>query len=374
MGTSAQSSIILSTETPLEALHQDMVLSAELGKLRYVNDDKPGFSRKLQGENFQYLDTKGQIISDDKHLVRIKALAIPPAWQEVWICPYANGHLQATGRDTKGRKQYRYHNQWRAVRDEVKYEHMINFGLHLPMIRQRIDADLSKSGLSKEKVLATIIYLLENTMIRIGNDEYMKTNQSFGLTTLRNRHVEINGNMIQFKFRGKSRVEHAISLRDARMARIIKRMLDIPGQELFQYIDEDGTRHSVNSADVNEYLKQITGRDYTAKDFRTWSGTMHAAMALKTLERFENLTQAKRNVVFAIEAAAKKLGNTPSICKKCYVHPYVIESYLAGTMFDWIEETMELADEALLDHVEQYVLKLLQNRLVQNKIATSKAN
>lgn len=352
-----------SSDVSLAALHQDMELSAQIGKLRYINDDLPGFTRRRRGKNFYYVDSKGAVIKDEKHLSRIKSLAIPPAWQDVWISPYTNGHLQATGRDAKGRKQYRYHSQWRAVRDEVKYEHMIDFGLHLPIIRQKVDDDLSQPGLSKEKVLATIIYLLENTMIRIGNDEYVKTNKSFGLTTLRNRHVEISGSMVKFKFRGKSKKEHDISLQDARMARILKRIMDIPGQELFQYIDNNGVRHPVNSSDVNEYLKQITGRDYTAKDFRTWSGTMHATMALRALEPFENVTQAKKNVVMAIEAAARKLGNTPSICKKCYVHPYIIESYMAGAMFDLIEAKEDLIDdEALLDYVEQYLLKLLQNR------------
>ncbi|HSI44309.1 MAG TPA: DNA topoisomerase IB [Methylotenera sp.] len=358
----------LNPEVSLVSLHQDMELSAQLGKLRYITDDTPGFTRKRRGKNFQYLDTKGAVIKDEKHLARIKSLVIPPAWQQVWISPYANGHLQATGRDIKGRKQYRYHSQWRAVRDEVKYEHMIDFGLHLPMIRQKVDEDLSKPGLSKDKVLATIIYLLENTMIRIGNDEYVKTNKSFGLTTLRNRHVEINGSVVKFKFRGKSKIEHDISLQDARMARIIKRIMDIPGQELFQYIDSDGVRHPVSSSDVNAYLKQITGRDYTAKDFRTWSGTMHATMALKALAPFENITQAKKNIVLAIEAASKKLGNTPSICKKCYVHPFIIESYMAGAMFDLLETNQELADdEAVLDYIEQYILKLLQNRQALNK-------
>ncbi|MBA3695630.1 MAG: DNA topoisomerase IB [Methylotenera sp.] len=348
---------------PLFSLHQDMALSARLGKLRYINDDIAGFTRQRRGKNFNYLDAKGVVIKDEKQLARIKSLAIPPAWQEVWISPYVDGHLQATGRDAKGRKQYRYHAKWRTVRDEVKYEHMIDFGLHLPIIRQKVDEDLSRPGLSKEKVLATIIYLLENTMIRIGNDEYVKTNKSFGLTTLRNRHVEINGSVVKFKFRGKSKIEHDINLQDARMARLIKRLMDIPGQELFQYIDSDGMRHPVNSTDVNEYLKQITGRDYTAKDFRTWSGTMHATMALRVQEPFENVTQAKKNVVMAIEAASKKLGNTPSICKKCYVHPYIIESYMAGTMIDLIQENVDLVDdEALLDFVEQYVLKLLQSR------------
>ena len=353
----------ISSDISLIALHQDMELSAQLGKLRYINDGISGFIRKHRGNNFYYVDNKGAMIKDEKHLIRIKSLMIPPAWKDVWISPYVNGHLQATGRDAKGRKQYRYHSQWRAVRDEVKFEHMIDFGLHLPIIRQKIDEDLSRPGLSKEKVLATIIYLLENTMIRIGNDEYAKTNKSFGLTTLRNRHVEINGGIVKFKFRGKSKIEHDISLQDARMARIIKRIMDIPGQDLFQYVDSDGVRHSVNSSDVNEYLKQITGRDYTAKDFRTWSGTMHATMTLRTLPPFDNVSQAKKNVVMAIDAASKKLGNTPSICKKCYVHPYIIESYMAGAMFDFIESNAELMeDEALLDYVEEYVLKLLQSR------------
>lgn len=359
---------ITALSTDLAALHQDMESSAQLGKLRYINDDIAGFSRELKEDGFQYRDNKGQIITDAQQLARIKALVIPPAWQNVWISPYANSHLQATGRDIKGRKQYRYHAQWRAVRDEVKYEHMIDFGLHLPMIRQRVNTDLAKPALSKEKVLATIIYLLENTMIRIGNDEYVKTNKSFGLTTLRNRHVEISGNTVQFKFRGKSRVEHSVSLQDARIARIIKRMLDIPGQELFQYLDQDGSRHSVSSTDVNSYLKEITGQDYTAKDFRTWSGTMHATLALKGFERFENITQAKKNVVIAIQTAAEKLGNTPTICKKCYVHPHIIERYMDGTLFDITSECEELTEETQLDYIEQHVLKLLQNRTVQNKL------
>lgn len=354
--------------TDLAALHQDMELSAQLGKLRYINDDIAGFTREHTDSGFLYRDTKGQVITDAKHLARIRALVIPPAWQDVWISPYANGHLQATGRDAKGRKQYRYHGQWRAVRDEVKYEHMIDFGLHLPVIRQKVDEDLAKSALCKEKVLATIIYLLENTMIRIGNDEYVKTNKSFGLTTLRNRHVEISGNKVQFKFRGKSRVDHNVSLQDARIARIIKRMLDIPGQELFQYLDEDGKRHSISSTDVNEYLKQITDRDYTAKDFRTWSGTVHATLALKGFERFENITQAKKNVVLAIQTAAEKLGNTPSICKKCYVHPYIIERYLEGELFEKTEAKLQ-DSEVQLDEIEKHVLNLLQNKALQNKTA-----
>lgn len=352
-----------SDEFSVNPAHRDMVLSARLGKLRYVNDDTPGFSRKHHRKDFRYLDAAGNPLKDAAHLARIRSLAIPPAWTDVWICPLANGHLQATGRDAKGRKQYRYHKQWREVRDEMKYEHMVDFGLHLPMIRQKVSDDLVSPGLCREKVLATIIYLLENTLIRVGNDEYARSNKSFGLTTLRNRHVEISGSEVEFHFRGKSGVEQKVKLRDRRLARIIRRVKDIPGQELFQYVDSDGQRHSIGSADVNEYLKQITGRDYTAKDFRTWSGTLHTTMALKVLERFVTEAEAKQNVVKAIEIAASKLGNTPAICKKCYVHPLIIESYMAGAMFDMIEAPVEEGDDKNLGCVEQYILNLLQGRL-----------
>lgn len=351
--------------------HRDMALAARLAKLKYVSDAQPGFSRKPYGNKFTFIDANGKSIKDPQHLARIKSLAIPPAWNTVWICPYPDGHLQATGYDVKGRKQYRYHPQWRKVRDEVKYGHMIDFGLHLPLIRQKVDEALSKPGLSREKVLATIVYLLENTMIRIGNDEYAKSNKSFGLTTLRNRHVEIQGSNIKFHFLGKSKIEHQINLRDARLARIIKRIMDLPGQDLFQYIDEIGERHAITSSDVNAYLKEITGRDYTAKDFRTWLGTMHTTLTLRTLDRFENLTQAKKNVLLAIEAASKKLGNTPSICRKCYVHPLIIESYMAGAMFDLLETNIDQAyEEEALNYVENYIIKLLQSKLSPNQLKT----
>jgi len=339
-----------------------MALSAREGKLRYVNDNMPGFSRKLHGKSFRYRDIAGKPINTLPELARIKALAIPPAWTNVWICPHERGHLQATGRDAKGRKQYRYHKQWRVVRDEVKYEHMIDFGQHLPLIRQKVDEELSKPGLSRTKVLATIIYLLESTMIRIGNDEYAKTNQSFGLTTLRNRHVDIHGSNVQFSFLGKSKVVHKVSLRDPRIARILKRIKDLPGQELFQYTDIDGTCHSIDSASVNEYLQEITGHDYTAKDFRTWSGTIQTVLALKAMQQFESASEAKKNVIQAITAAAKKLGNTPSICKKCYVHPLIVESYLAGGMFDSLA-TNNADKNPGLDEIEQYVLRLLKNQI-----------
>lgn len=340
------------------SLHRDMPLSAQLGKLRYVNDGQPGFSRKRYGTKFRYIDTGGKPLKDATHLSRIKSLAIPPAWEAVWICKYAHGHLQATGKDSKGRKQYRYHKQWREVRDEMKYEHLADFGLHLPMIRQEIDKELAKSEISRTKVIATIVCLLENTMIRIGNDAYVKQNKSFGLTTLRNRHVNVNGSEIEFQFRGKSGIEHQISLRDSRLARIIKRIKDLPGQELFQYLDGDGVRRAVDSSEVNEYLKEITGKDYTAKDFRTWSGTLHVALTLLSLQPFTTVSEAKKNVSQAIEVAAKKLGNTPTICRKCYVHPLIIESYMAGKFQNFISPSDD--NGSVLERTEQYILDMLQ--------------
>ncbi|ADQ83610.1 DNA topoisomerase IB [Methylovorus sp. MP688] len=345
-------------------LHGDMALSAEAARLRYVNDGTPGFARKRMAKGFRYVDRQGRPLHDKTHLARIRALAIPPAWQDVWICPYANGHIQATGIDAKGRKQYRYHKEWRAIRDEAKYAHMLDFALHLPLIREQVDADLARPALCREKVLALVIALLEKTMIRVGNDEYARTNRSFGLTTLRNRHVDVQGGRIAFHFRGKSRVEHAIELQNARLARLVRKMKDLPGQALFQYVDDAGERHAVSSSDVNAYLKSITGRDYTAKDFRTWSGTLHTFQSLTTLDAFENQTQAKKNVVQAITEAARKLGNTPTICRKCYVHPLIIETYMAGKLLEAVEqETTDKDAPWALDAIERHVLHLLQRQI-----------
>lgn len=345
-------------------LHGDMALSAEAARLRYVNDGTPGFARKRTAKGFRYVDRQGRPLHEKTHLARIRTLAIPPAWQDVWICPYANGHIQATGVDAKGRKQYRYHKEWRAIRDEAKYAHMLDFALHLPLIREQVDADLARPGLCREKVLALVIALLEKTMIRVGNDEYARTNRSFGLTTLRNRHVDVQGGRIAFHFRGKSRVEHAIELQNARLARLVRKMKDLPGQALFQYVDDAGERHAVSSSDVNAYLKSITGRDYTAKDFRTWSGTLHTFQSLTTLDAFENQTQAKKNVVQAITEAARKLGNTPTICRKCYVHPLIIETYMAGKLLEAVEqETTDKDAPWALDAIERHVLHLLQRQI-----------
>ncbi|MFC5460793.1 DNA topoisomerase IB [Massilia niabensis] len=353
----------------------DPPTAAKAAGLRYVQDDRPGIRREREGDGFRYYSPKGEPVDDEATLKRIKSLVIPPAWTDVWICPQANGHLQATGRDARGRKQYRYHPKWRSVRDDAKYERMINFGHALPMIRAEVDRGLKLPGLPREKVLATIVYLLEATMMRVGNEEYARTNKSFGLTTLRNRHVKVDGSDVEFRFRGKSGVYHKIHVQDRRLARIIRNTRDLPGQELFQYIDEDGDTHSVDSSDVNDYLRSITGEDYTAKDFRTWSGTVLAALALQEFEKFDSETQAKKNVVRAIESVAEKLGNTPSVCRKCYVHPAVLDAYMDGAMIEALRERTEqelTEDLHTLQPEEAAVLAMLQQRLARDAEAPAK--
>lgn len=356
--------------------NSDPPAAAKAAGLRYVHDDRPGIRREPDGDAFRYLDAQGAVVEDEATLKRIRALAIPPAWLDVWICPQANGHLQATGRDARGRKQYRYHAKWREVRDEVKYERMIKFGKALPQIRKEVDRALSLPGLPREKVLATIVYLLEATMMRIGNDEYARENKSYGLTTLRNRHVTIEGSAVQFRFRGKSGVRHDVKVQDRRVARIIQRSRDLPGQQLFEYVDENGEASTIDSSDVNDYLREISGEDYTAKDFRTWSGTVLAAMALREFEKFDSEAQARKNIVRAIETVAAKLGNTPSVCRKCYVHPAVLESYLDGTM---VEGLLARAQETLaedlheLEPEEAAVLAMLEQRLAQESASGAQA-
>jgi DNA topoisomerase-1 len=349
-----------------EELATDPPAAARAAGLRYVSDAKPGLSRAGAPGAFRYVAADGSKVDDEATLARIKSLVIPPAWTDVWICTQANGHLQATGRDARGRKQYRYHPKWRSVRDEVKYERMIAFGQALPAIRKAVDAALSQPGLPREKVLATIVHLLEATMMRIGNEEYARENKSFGLTTLRNRHVHIDGKEVEFHFRGKSGVFHDVKVADRRLARIIGRMRDLPGQELFQYLDDDDNTHAIDSSDVNDYLRTITGEDYTAKDFRTWSGTVLAALALQEFEKFDSETQAKKNIVRAIESVSKKLGNTPSVCRKCYVHPVILEAYLDGTELAALRARAEeefSKELHTLQPEEAAVLALLQERL-----------
>jgi DNA topoisomerase-1 len=306
--------------------------SARLAGLRYVDDRRPGITRIRHGQGVGYRGPDGRPIRDGETLTRIRSLAVPPAWRNVWICPDATGHLQATGRDARGRKQYRYHPRWREVRDGNKYERMIAFGRALPLIRKRVQKDLSRPGLPREKILATVVRLLEVTLIRVGNEEYAKQNESFGLATMRNRHVRVNGSALRFQFRGKSGVLHAVDLEDRRLACIVRRSRDLPGYELFQYVDADGDRRTIVAADVNAYLKSIAGDEFTAKDFRTWAGTVLAARALREVAAFGSKTQAKCNVLRAVEAVAKRLGNTTAVCRKCYIHPEVVNAYLDGTL------------------------------------------
>lgn len=348
----------------------DAALAARAAGLRYVSDRRPGIrrEREREGDAFRYVGPDGEPIHDATTLDRIKSLAIPPAWTDVWICPSPNGHLQATGRDAKGRKQYRYHKRWREVRDDAKYERMVAFGDALPSIRERVEHDLALPGLQRAKVLAAVVRLLETTLIRVGNEEYRRENKSYGLTTLRTRHVRVEGASLRFHFRGKSGKEHTVTIKDRRLARIVRRCQELPGQELFQYVDDDGQRHSVESSDVNDYLSEITGQDFTAKDFRTWAGTLLAARALQELEGFDSEAQAKRNVVRAIESVAQRLGNTPTICRACYVHPAIIDAYVDGSLLSTLQSRVE--DELVenlprLTPEEAAVVALLQQRLAR---------
>ena len=344
----------------------DPEAAAEEAGLRYVTDRNTGYARKRNGDDWEYFDADLERITDEKRLMRIRRLAIPPAWDRVWICPSPNGHLQATGYDARRRKQYLYHERWREVRDEAKYEKMVLFGQALPKIRKRVEKDLSLPNLPRKKVLATIVELLDRTFIRIGNEEYAKQNKSFGLTTLRNRHVDVEGITVRFQFRGKSGVKHEKELVDRRVAKIIRKLQDLPGQELFQYLDDNGERRSVTSQDVNDYLKEITGDDFSAKDFRTWAGTVLACLALKTQQGFTTKKEAKAKVKDAISAVAHILGNTPSVCRKCYIHPTVVESYFDGTL---IEALKQQTAETLLEKIDDLreeeiaVLKFLRTRL-----------
>ena len=338
----------------------DPEASARAAGLRYVSDLGPGIRRKRAGKAFSYLDPDGAVIKDKETIRRIKSLAIPPAWTDVWICPNARGHIQATGRDARGRKQYRYHARWREVRDAVKYDRMLDFAEALPKIRQQTEEHLRLQGMPREKVLATIVRLLEETRIRVGNEEYRKENGSFGLTTLRDRHADVVGSQVRFSFKGKSGVHHKVKLYDRRIARIIKQMQELPGQELFTYVDEAGEPHAVESEDVNQYLQEIAGADFTAKDFRTWAGTILAARFFREVELTPETQGAKKELVRAIARVAEELGNTPAVCRKCYIHPAVIAAYLAGALKP-IEERDE-EDPYKLSAEERGLLRLLTNQ------------
>ncbi|ACL60197.1 DNA topoisomerase IB [Methylobacterium nodulans] len=345
--------------------------------LRYVSDEEPGYRRKRNGRGFRYIDPDGRPVKDEAVLKRIKALAIPPAYTEVWICQHANGHIQATGRDERGRKQYRYHPQFREVRESTKFAHMMAFAEALPALRATVQEHMSLRGLPREKVLATVVHLLETTLIRVGNDDYARSNRSYGLTTLRDPHVTVEGAALKFRFKGKSGKVWQLSVRDRRVARIVKACQDLPGQELFQYLDEDGVQRDVTSADVNAYLREISGRDITAKDFRTWSGTVLAALALQEFEVFDSQAAAKRNIRSAIERVAERLGNTPTICRKCYVHPEILGCYLEGKLLLQIRDEVQAElreDIHRLRPEETAVLALLQARLAGSAVEVEPAS
>jgi DNA topoisomerase-1 len=365
-------SVLYMSKTTHRQAHQsvptDPAQAAKEAGLRYAADRRPGITRRRAGKGFRYYDPEGQPVHEAETLARIKSLAIPPAWSDVWISPSPLGHIQATGRDAKGRKQYRYHPRWRTVRDTSKYDRMIIFGKLLPRIRKQTGRDLALPGLPRRKVLAAVVRLLEVSLIRVGNDEYARNNHSFGLTTMHDRHAQVNGSRVEFRFRGKSGVTRAVELEDRRLARVVAQCQELPGQELFQYVDDEGVIQDVDSADVNDYLREIAGEEFTAKDFRTWAGTMLAALALQEFETFDSQTQAKKNVVRAIERVAERLGNTPSVCRKCYVHPVILDAYLDGSMIDALQRrTRQEMEESLGDlrPEEAAVMALLQNRLAR---------
>jgi DNA topoisomerase-1 len=336
----------------------DPAEAREIG-LRFSSDEDPGIQRRKRGKGFRYLDADGAAVTDEATLERIAALAVPPAWTDVWICSRANGHLQATGRDARGRKQYRDHAKWRAHREETKFGRMAEFGRVLPAIRARVEEDLHRHGLPREKVLAAVIALLERTRIRVGNDEYARANKSFGLTTLLDRHASISSTSVRFHFRGKSGKEHEVTLQDRRLARIVKHCQDIPGQRLFQYADEDGNRHHIGSAEVNDYLREIAGDDYTAKDFRTWAGTVIAAGALRHIPRPTTEADASRDMLAAIDAVADELGNTRAVARASYIHPDIFAAYQEGSLQRIDPDDVEDPEPGGLDDVEKVVLAVL---------------
>jgi DNA topoisomerase-1 len=367
----------------LDALVSDNIVdprdAAESAGLTYVSDSGRGIRRRKAGKGFTYLSPGGEKITDKTTLARVRKLAVPPAWTDVWICPRPSGHIQATGRDARGRKQYRYHTAFREFRDATKYDHMMEFAASLGEIRRKISEHMSLRGLPREKVLATIVHLLERTLIRVGNEDYAKQNQSYGLTTLQGQHVKTEGSELRFRFKGKSGKQWNLRITDRRIAKIIRACQDLPGQDLFQYVGEDGEVCDISSSDVNAYLKEITGADVTAKDFRTWHGTVLAAMALQEIQSFDSQAAAKKNLKLAIEQVASRLGNTPTICRKCYIHPEILTSYFDGQLVLDIKEQIEEELRSRLSTLkpeEAAVLALLESRLkktTKDKLADSLA-
>ena len=352
------------------AVDRQELEAARAAGLRYVNDAMPGIRRVVRGGGFSYLDAGGKPVRDEETLARIRTLAVPPAWIDVWICATERGHLQATGRDARGRKQYRYHAKWRKIRDEAKYERMVDFGEALPALRKKVLADMALPGLPREKVVATVVRLLDKTLIRVGNDEYARDNGSYGLTTMRAKHAKVNGSSVRFEFKGKSGKMRSIDVNDARAARVVRVCRELPGYELFQYIDDDGERRTVGSEDVNDYMRDVMGQDFTAKDFRTWAGTVFCATALSTVGGFESEREAKANVNDAIKAVAALLGNTPAVSRACYVHPELLESYMDGTFERrWIVKPSRARREDRLRPEEAATLAFLKRRARRTKAA-----
>lgn len=350
----------------MKAVAPEITAVVSAARLRYVSDQRPGITRHFRGKHPTYYGPDGSKVTDAEQLRRIASLAIPPAWTEVWICPHADGHIQAVGRDARGRKQYRYHQRWREVRDETKFERILAFGTRLPKIRRRVTAHLKRRGVSREKVLAAVVRLLETTLIRVGNDEYAAQNGSYGLTTLRNRHAKVHGGQITFEFKGKSGIRHRIDVRDPIVAKIVRKCQDLPGQELFAYVDDEGAVHDVTSNDVNAYLRECAGEEFSAKDFRTWAGTVLAAIALGEFEQFVSQREAKQNIVRAVEAVAQVLGNTAAVCRKCYIHPAILESYIDGRTIQTLSDSADqMLDRSLrqLRPEEAAVLGFLRERL-----------
>ena len=346
-----------------KAIQPEPHISAAEAGLRYVSDLTPGIRRKKSGKFFRYINPAGQPVKQAEEIARIRKLAIPPAYTDVWICPDPRGHIQATGRDARGRKQYRYHPRWREVRDETKFTRLLAFAEVLPRMREAVERDLRLPGLPRKKVLATVVRLLEWTCIRVGNEEYARNNKSFGLTTLKDQHVEVSGSQIRFEFRGKSGKAHACDVTDRRLARIIARCQAIPGQELFQFLDEDGNRQAISSEDVNQYIRDIAGDDFSAKDFRTWTGTMLAAAALRELGPAETAKEAKASFLKAIDRVSEQLNNTRAVCRKYYIHPALFESYSEGTLLDRYERELKRARSRGLEKEEAAVLAILRARI-----------
>jgi len=347
----------------LEKIGRDPKITAKAAGLRYVSDTSPGYTRKASGKGFSYYDADGSPVKDKDLVERFNKLVIPPAYTNVWISPYENSHLQFTGTDAAGRKQYRYHAEWNKLRNQSKYHRLQAFAAHIPAIREQVDKDLNRRDLDHDKVLALVVRLMELTSIRIGNESYKKLYGSYGLTTMMDNHVKIDGSKIKFEFKGKKGVYHKIDLQSKKLARLVKQCRDIPGKELFQYYDDAGKRCTIDSGDVNHYLKNITGEDFTAKDFRTWAGSVSALYAFKEAGNFENQTQCKKNIISVLDEVAVTLGNTRTVCKKYYVHPTIISSYEHGTLFKYIEGLDEVKDDKAseLNMAEKALLSILEN-------------